>query len=43
MIAGLKKINAVVADKVNDAVFLGEPPGSGAADHIFKRFRIVDA
>lgn len=42
MISGLEEIDAVVADEVNEAVFLGEAAGTDAGGKILERFRFAD-
>jgi hypothetical protein len=43
VIPGLEEIDAVVADKINDAVFLDKPPGPHSWCEIFERLRFSDS
>lgn len=38
MVAGLQEINLVIADQINDAMFLGQSPGPDPRREIFERF-----
>ena len=40
MVAGLKEIDPVVADKVDDSVFLCQPPRPGPGDEVSQRLRL---
>jgi hypothetical protein len=43
MIPGLEEIDAVVADKINDAVFLGQSSGPDSWGKIFESFGFGDS
>ena len=43
MIASLEEIDAVVAYKINDAVFLGQSPRPYTRGEIFEGFRFTDS
>lgn len=43
MIPRLQEIDTVVADEVDQAVFLGEAAGPDAGGEIFEGFRLTDA
>jgi len=43
MIHGLEEIDAVVTDKINDAVFLGQPSGPDSWGKIFESFGFGDS
>ena len=41
MIAGLKKVDTVDLDKIDEAVFLGDAPGPDARGEILQGFRFA--
>lgn len=43
MISGLEKIDPLIPDQVNQAVFLGDPPGPEAGGEMLEGFGLADA
>ncbi len=43
VVPGLQEVNAVIADQVDDAMFLREAPGPGASSNKLEGFRLADA
>ena len=43
MVPGLKKVNAVIADKIDNAVLLSKASRPNAGEEIFERLRLANA
>src|SRR6266508_2248364 len=43
MIPGLEKVNSVIRDEVNDAMFLRQPARPGSGEEVLQRFGLPDS